>query len=205
MVHGKVGALDRDGTTKKTEILKGAMQEFLKHGYAATSMDRVTEAAGVSKATIYSHFKDKEGLFGALVQWMAEEKVKQVFGAEPLQGDPRIVLRQLATTVLKQMACDDEHPQLVRLVIAESGRFPELAQLFIRHQFKPVLERLSRYLADHPELNLPDPEATARFMIGGIVHYMLTQKIMHGQDIVPMDGDRLIDSMMHLVIGCAKF
>ena len=49
--------------SKAETILQGAMQEFLAKGYSTASMDRVAAAAGVSKATVYSHFGDKETLF----------------------------------------------------------------------------------------------------------------------------------------------
>ena len=51
---------------KAEAILAGAMQEFLKHGYAAASMDKIAKAAKVSKATVYSYFDDKENLFNAV-------------------------------------------------------------------------------------------------------------------------------------------
>jgi AcrR family transcriptional regulator len=38
-------------------------------------MDKVAKTGGVSKATVYSYFPDKEGLFAALVQRLAREKV----------------------------------------------------------------------------------------------------------------------------------
>jgi AcrR family transcriptional regulator len=60
---------------KTKQILQGAMREFLTHGYAGTSMDKVAKTGGVSKATVYSYFADKEGLFAALVQRLAREKV----------------------------------------------------------------------------------------------------------------------------------
>ncbi len=60
---------DRDLSTDKREaILAGAMQEFLEHGYAGARVDRLVKAAGVSKATVYRHFPDKEALFVALIQ-----------------------------------------------------------------------------------------------------------------------------------------
>ena len=54
------------------------MQEFLARGYAAASMDRVASIAGVSKATVYSHFGDKEGLFKALVESMAKQRMQAI-------------------------------------------------------------------------------------------------------------------------------
>jgi len=74
---GQVKPQDRQLSPEKAEaILEGGMQEFLAHGYAATSMDRVAIAAGL-KATVYSHFQDKEGLFIALIQRLVEGKFRQ--------------------------------------------------------------------------------------------------------------------------------
>lgn len=53
---------------KEEVILQGALQVFTHQGYAAASMDRIAAAAGVSKSTLYSYFRDKEGVFVALVQ-----------------------------------------------------------------------------------------------------------------------------------------
>ena len=89
----------------------------------------------------------------------------------------------------------------VRLVIAESGRFPLLAHTFVKNLAKPGIERLTQYLASHPELKLSDPEATARIFIGSLVYFQLTQHMMHGKDIIPMERDRLIDALLHLILG----
>ncbi|MEP0799016.1 TetR/AcrR family transcriptional regulator [Funiculus sociatus] len=184
---------------KAEQILTGAMQEFLVHGYAATSMDRVAKAAGVSKATVYSYFQDKEGLFAALIQQFARRKFSIIQRLLPLEGDGSVVLRQLLTKALNEIICDSEEIALLRLIIGESGRFPELAQIFVRTLVKPGVETLSQYLASCPNLKIADPEATARILLGALVHFMLVQKMLHGQDILPMESDRLIDSLMYLL------
>ena len=112
------------------------MQEFLANGYAATTMDKVTAAAGVSKTTVYSYFQDKEGLFTALIEKLAQKKYLAVVNPEDphfLEGEPEMVLRQLASSMLDNTNCSQELLGLVRLIIAESGRFPLLAQVFIRN------------------------------------------------------------------------
>ena len=190
----------QDGLGEKAEqILTGAMQEFLVHGYAATSMDRVAKTAGVSKATVYTYFQDKEGLFTALVQRFAQRKFSIIQRFLPSEGDAFVVLRQLLTKALNEIICDSQEIALLRLIIGESGRFPELAQIFVRTLVKPGVETLSQYLASSPNLKIADPEATARIFLGALVHFMLVQKMLHGQDILPMESDRLIDSLMHLL------
>ncbi len=205
MARPKVGEIERSSSADKVEkILQGAMQEFLAHGYAGTSMDRVAEAAGVSKATVYSHFQDKEGLFRALIEKLAKKRFHSILGTQPLKGEPYIVLRRLAATALDQMINDQEYQAFERLLMGESARFPELAQVFIHSIAKPAIETISKYIASCSELNIPDPEATARILIGSLVHFVITQEIMHGKDIMPMEGDRLIDALTHLIVNCAE-
>ncbi len=205
MARIKVDEVEKENSLDKVEqILQGAMQEFLKNGYAGTSMDKVAVAAGVSKATVYSHFQDKEGLFKVLVEKLAGKKFNSIFGTQPPEGDPTIVLRQLATKALELMAIDQEHSALMRVIIGESGRFPELAQICVRAMIKPVVETLTQYLASHPELKINDPEALARILVGSLVHFHIVQDVLHGKDILPMESDRLINTMTNLIINNAQ-
>ncbi|QQE65205.1 TetR family transcriptional regulator [Leptolyngbya sp. BL0902] len=188
---------------KATQILKGAMQEFLHYGYAGTSMDRVAATAGVSKPTVYSHFHDKEGLFHALVKYVAQTRCQQVMGNETLQGPPAVVLRQVMTKAIDSEVQDLDYQNFVRLVAGESARFPHLAQAFIEHLTKPAIEELTTYLKTRPELHLADPEAMAHILLGSTAFYILSQRIMHGHTLLPLDAQRLVDSLVDLVTGSA--
>lgn len=199
----KANSPDRQKSSEKAEaILEGAMQEFLANGYAAASMDRIAAAAGVSKATVYSHFQDKEKLFNALIERLAKEKYRAVLGIEDcriFQEEPNIVLTSLARNMLGNMGDNEEHLAFIRLIIAESGRFPELAKAFVSNLSKTGLEVLTRYLESRDELELKDPEAIARIIIGGLVYFVILQEMLHGKEIVPMASDRLIDSLIYLI------
>ncbi|MEO1429529.1 MAG: TetR/AcrR family transcriptional regulator [Cyanobacteria bacterium J06633_8] len=189
-----------NSNNKVEQILQGAMQEFLVHGYAGTSMDRVAASGGVSKATVYSHFQDKQGLFKALVEKLAKERFKSVFGSDNLVGEPKQVLQQLTDKALQEMLYDDEYMAFMRVLIGESGRFPEIAQFCVTSLVKPAVDTLHHYLSSHPELKISDPEATARIIVGSLVHYVMTQKMMHGADILPMESHRLTDSLTDLLL-----
>ncbi|GBF80393.1 TetR/AcrR family transcriptional regulator [Aphanothece sacrum] len=183
---------------KARQILGGALPEFLKNGYAATTMDKIASSAGVSKQTLYSHFSDKEQLFTTLVQRMACEKFRLVW-SQPLAGEPQIVLTQLAERILKQVN-DTEHLCFVRLIIAESDNHPELSQLFLRNFAQPANNILTNYLKEHSELNISDPEVIARIFVGTLIHHLLTQEMLHGQEIMPMSADRLISNLVSLIV-----
>ncbi len=188
---------------KSAAILSGAMQEFLGNGYAATSMDKVAAAAGVSKATVYSHFQDKENLFRAIIQQMAQEKcpgLDEQFLQQSFQEEPEVHLRNCANRILDSTMRDPDFLAFVRLIVGESGRFPELAKIFVSSFDLVGCERLTKYLISQPQLNIPDPEATARIFIGSVVNFLIIQEIMHGKEIMPMECDRFIDSLVYLII-----
>ena len=183
---------------KAEQIIQGALPEFLKHGYACTSMDKVAQAAGVSKQTLYSHFSDKDGLFTALVKQMASQKFRLVW-SHPLQGEPHLVLRNLASRLLEEVN-DEEYLCFMRLLVAESKKRPDLAQLFLSNVARPANEILTRYLQEHRELNLSDPEATARIFVGTLIHFILTQELLHGKEVMPIEQERLISSLIELIV-----
>ncbi len=60
---------------KRAAILEAAKQLFVKQGFEGTSMDAIANKAGVSKLTVYSHYRDKETLFAAAVSSKCEEQM----------------------------------------------------------------------------------------------------------------------------------
>ena len=196
---------DRHLSLEKAEaILEGGMQEFLAHGYAATSMDRVAIAAGVSKATVYSHFQDKEGLFTALIQRLVEGKFRSIFdlaNEKVLQTAPEIILQDLANRVLNTGMNEPQFLNFMRVILGESGRFPQLARAFVRNIEQTSFKMLRQYFTTCPQLKLSDPEATARIFIGTLVHFMIVQEMLHGKDIVPMERERLIENLVNMIVA----
>ncbi|KGF73749.1 TetR family transcriptional regulator [Neosynechococcus sphagnicola sy1] len=198
----KAKNIERELSAQKTDlILAGAMQEFLEHGYAGARIDKIVEAAGVSKATVYRYFPDKEALFTALIQQMASRK--ELFRLQNLRSyeeEPILFLRRYATEMLENVAEDPQILTFLRIILGESGRFPELARAFVRNIEKSSLDFLSQYFSTHPKLQIADPEVTARAFIGTLIHFVLLKHVLHSGDIVPMDRDRLLESLLALII-----
>jgi len=193
---------DRELSPEKTEaILCGAMQEFAEHGYAGARIDKIVAAAGVSKATVYRHFADKEALFTALIQRIA---VKTNFFQQQdfprLQEEPVVFLKAYATKMLDNIAQNPQEITLFRIIIGESGRFPELGRAFVQNVEKPNLDFLTQYFATHPKLQLADPEVAARIFIGTLIHFVIVQDLLHGGVVVPIECDRLVDGLLSLLI-----
>ena len=191
---------------KAQTILAGALEVFTTQGYAAASMDRIAKTCGVSKPTLYTYFKNKEGLFVALIQQMTEEHHRMLLVAPDTSAStlpPDQLLRAMAALVIDKFSENRSLLTLMRLVIGESERFPELAKTFVREVKRPMLERFVAYLETQPQLNLPDPMVAARMFAGTLVHYLLVQEIMHGKEIMPLERDRMIEGLVHQMMAGA--
>ncbi len=81
-------------TEKQENILNAALELFAEEGYAATSTSKVARAAGVSEGLIFRHFKNKEGLLGAIFEQIAE-RTKMVFADIVLEADPKTVIEKI--------------------------------------------------------------------------------------------------------------
>ncbi len=192
---------DSRSPQKVEAILQGAMQEFLTHGFAGTTMDRVTAAAGVSKATIYSYFQDKEKLFFALIDRSISSHRSKLdrLDLEFFQREPTKVLADLANNFLNQVSDTPELLDLIRLTIAESKRFPILAQHLILDTDLQFVRVVSQYLRSRPDLQLADPDATTRIFLGTLVHYAIVEYMLQAGEILPMERQRLVDCLVELI------
>jgi len=66
----------------RNRIIKTAVEAFSESGYHQTTMEDIAKRLGVSKAAIYSYFKDKEELLGAIDEAMSQalrEEVDSLF------------------------------------------------------------------------------------------------------------------------------
>ncbi len=190
---------------KAAAILDGAMREFLAHGYAGASMDRIAAAAGVSKATVYSHYGDKDRLFAALVEHLAREKAGVIFDAPDaarFEGAPRDVLRHLLATMHAAITSDPDFVAFIRLVVGESARFPALMGAFVARVHQPLIAALGAYLAAHPEWRLTDPEAVARIAFGALFYDVVIAVMLHAEGAAlssPSGSERLLAGLVDLL------
>ena len=200
----KSKSAERELSPEKTEaILDGAMQEFLENGFAGARIDKIVAAAGVSKATVYRRFPDKEALFTELVQRMACKKdIFQLQNFQSFDEEPATFLKRYASGMLDNVASDPQVLTFLRIIIGESGRFPELARAFVINIEKPSLDFLTQYFATHPKLQVADPEVAARAFVGTLIHFVILRDMLHGGDILPMERDRLLDHLLDLIIPC---
>jgi AcrR family transcriptional regulator len=117
---------------RRMAIIAAAMDEFIARGFAATRLDDVAKRAGVAKGTIYLHFKDKESMFEELIRTAIVPMVTRLWGTPPQPGaSVRDMVEGFAKTFIEEVATT-RRGDLVRLIVAEGPRFPEVADFYYR-------------------------------------------------------------------------
>jgi len=191
---GREAGSERRSDRKRRAILDAATERFLRNGYLGTSMDEIAADATVSKQTVYKHFADKQSLFREIVAMTVDEisdpNYEAVFALQD-SGDVGADLRALAREQLARVM-QPRLLQLRRLVIGESGRFPELGQLFYERgpgrtisALAAVFERLARRGA----LVLDDPLLAAAHFNWLVMSIPLNRAMLLGDESPPADAD----------------
>ncbi len=114
---------------KRVQILEGAAYLFLQDGYSLTSMDTIAKHAGVSKQTVYSHFKSKAELFKAVIDNKCREYELDTTAYHDSTTSIETKLLALAEHFVALMH-DEMVVAMYAVVIAESKTNPEVAELF---------------------------------------------------------------------------
>jgi AcrR family transcriptional regulator len=136
----------RDRDAREHEILQSAFEEFAAHGYAATRLEDVARRAGVAKGLPNFYFANKAELFKAVVRrlvlpdWSALES--QLEGSESSTAE----LRSLIAVAYERLVGNPRARELLRLLIAEGPRFPELTEFYYAEIVDHALGLLGKLL-----------------------------------------------------------
>src|ERR1700687_5171570 len=116
---------------RRKAIIEAALDEFIARGYAATRLDDVAQRAGVAKGTIYLHFKDKEALFQELVRTSLVPLIGRLAAPPPQGGSIRAAFENFVETFAREVVTT-RRGDIIRLVLAEGPRFPDIADFYYR-------------------------------------------------------------------------
>jgi TetR/AcrR family transcriptional repressor of mexJK operon len=118
---------------KRAAILEAARNIFLRCGYEGTSMEAIAAAAGVSIMTLYRHAENKQDLFAAVIAGDCDpsDEAEMAEMAEMMKKPLHDVL-VMSGMMFQQRLASPDTVALLRAVMAESSRFPELAETAYR-------------------------------------------------------------------------
>jgi TetR/AcrR family transcriptional repressor of mexJK operon len=181
---------------KFDQVIEGAKAVFLREGFEGASVDEIARDAGVSKATLYSYFPDKQHLFLAVIETecghQSEVEILLHASEHDVEQTLRIICKTLITFFLSRFGQD-----MFRVCVAEAQRFPELGRTFYDSGPKRWGRKISQYL-DSPKareaLDIDDTHLAAD-QLAQLCRADLMLKVLFGIDKDPPEAeiDRIAD------------
>jgi AcrR family transcriptional regulator len=132
---------------RQRQILEAAFDEFAANGYAAARLDDIAKRARIAKGTIYLYFKNKALLFRAVVLSLVHPVRERITPSlPPVSDSAEATIRQLMSHQYAGFVRNERAREILRLVIAESSRFPELSRSYHREVIEPEIRALRRFV-----------------------------------------------------------
>jgi AcrR family transcriptional regulator len=188
----------KDPRSKRELVVDAAAKLFVRQGFGSTGMDAIAEEAGVSKATLYSYYKDKSSLFGDVMHRMCDELGGVRPEDIPDEG-PEATLRAVATLAIDRLLDAVDHGLLPRAV-AEAREFPEIGTWFWEAGPAKLETFVAGYFAEAKRrqvLDVEDPQRAAARFIGLVTGmYLLPLLVGVRSRPSPMEVRRDIDAVV---------
>ena len=110
---------------KRRQLLDAAVRVFARKGYHASRVGDIAEEAGVAHGLLYHYFKSKDQVLEAVFHENWSLLVARIESVEETDEPAADQLRHISAIVLRTWL---HLPDVVRVVIQEFGRSPELAE-----------------------------------------------------------------------------
>ncbi|MFN3169969.1 MAG: TetR/AcrR family transcriptional regulator [Hyphomicrobiales bacterium] len=126
---------------KEDQLLDAAEEIFLSHGYAGASVDDIVLGAGISKATLYKYFHDKEALFRAVIDRRCVQQRQRLSALTTNASTEEALIEggKMAVTFMVSPLAQSVY----RTCVAEAERFPHVGHAFYLSAAVAMTKQLS--------------------------------------------------------------
>lgn len=177
----------------RAAILAAAAGEFAEHGIAGARTDSIAREAHVNKALLYYYFKDKETLYGAVLDDAFAGLKNAVFQVLDSNLPPRDKIMAYAGAYFDFIASNHLYPRLMQreMMRAREGKSQHIDKI-INNYIRPIFARVSELIREgisHGEFRAVNPAHFVPSMVAMIVFYFssapMMQKIVGFNPLAP--------------------
>lgn len=190
----------RKATDKREAILAAALDEFVEKGFALARLDDMAARAGVGKGTIYLYFPSKQAILEELVRTSVGSPIAAIGEAALASDLPTEALLRMIFSRVRTEILGTRRREVARLVIAEAGRFPEIAAFYHREVIGQGLQMLRALARRGIERGEFDSDVLVRFphlAVAPVVVALLWTSLFDG--IEPLDVQGMLEAHVDLL------
>jgi TetR/AcrR family transcriptional regulator len=166
----------------RAAILEAAAREFAQYGVDGARTDTIAHEAHVNKALLYYYFKDKETLYGAVLDAAFSGLKDKVFRVLDSPSPPREKILQYVGAYFDFIASNQLYPRLMQgeMMRAREGESQHIDKI-IRNHIRPIFTRVSEVLREgiaRGEFREVNPAHFVPSMVAMIVFYFSSAPVM---------------------------
>ena len=189
------------------EILDAALNVFAEKGYAAARMEDIAQRAGVTKGTIYLYFRSKEDVFKSLARMHVGDTLTSAT-EQALQYEGSLTdFLTMFFAIVTQNIHHSPAVVLPKIIISESGNFPELAQFWRTEVIDKALAMLTgvvqKSIARGEIRDLP-PDHLVRICVAPIVLSIIWRTVFAATDGTPFDYEKFFSLHFDVLMNGIK-
>lgn len=186
---------------RPAEITAAAVAEFAEKGYSATRVSDVARRAGISKGLMYLYFRTKEDLFKAVIRSFIEPRIDALkTRIEQPELSAEAFLRGPFLEFIRQLPHSPARV-LVRLMVAEGPKHPDLAAYYWKQVVSAGLEALRTLIqkgVDAGEFRDSALDEFPHLLVSPVLFSIVYTTVFGAHD--RLDTDRLLETHVDLVI-----
>ena len=193
---------ERRKQDRPAELLAAALELFVERGFAGTRLDDVAARAGVSKGTLYLYFENKEDLLKEVVRHNVVARIARARDEAAAWPGPSI---ELVTALIEQWWRDfgaTHAGGIAKLMMAESGNFPEIARFYLEEVIEPwhalLGQALERGIA-RGEFRAVDVASHVRVITAPLVMLALWSRSFGPCSAEPLDPEAYLATTIAMV------
>jgi AcrR family transcriptional regulator len=186
------------------EIVAAAFEAFAENGYAATRVEDVANRAGVSKGLLYLYFDTKEALFRAVIRHVVGKRVNKLIRIVEQSDSSTEAFMRGPMLAFMQGIPGSPVPVVIRLLLAEGDRHPDLVDFYFENVVEKGLQAISRMVERGVERGEFRPSAVNDLPQLFLAPMMLSMvwKLLFGKR--SLDTDRLMETQLDMIIAWIK-
>jgi TetR/AcrR family transcriptional regulator len=179
--QGRMGSRGQPEESRAA-ILQAAAREFAEHGIAGARTDTIAREARVNKALLYYYFKDKETLYGAVLDEAFAGLKDTVFRVLSSELPPREKILAYAGAYFDFIASNQIYPRLMQreMMRAREGQSSHVDKI-IKNYIQPIFLRVSEVLREgiaQGHFRAVNPAHLVQSIVAMIVFYFSSAPMM---------------------------
>ena len=173
---------------RRQEIIRAAVEVFARNGFGGSTTREIAENAGISEAMIYSHFRNKQDLYTAIIDERLQESEPLYYPLDAMRNkdDPRV----FTTIVANYLRRHSEDPTFLRLLLFS-----------VAGPVRKFFEFLADYIGERIKegaIKPVNPEISSRCLLGMVHYFVVLREILGDDALNTIDYNEAVETIVNI-------